>query len=76
MKKSGLFFCFLLFLFRVYGQVTPTPDKLWGKLFEDVQLTRAMGDNKTFVDMVPQFRPAVILKKYTQLKNKDSAVKF
>jgi alpha,alpha-trehalase len=50
-----------------------TPDKLWGQLFIDVQMTRAMGDNKTFVDMVPKYKPAVILKKYASLKKKDSA---
>ena len=54
-------------------QTTPTPDKLWGKLFEDVQLKRALDDNKTFVDMVPQYSPQVILKKYQQLKKRDSA---
>src|SRR5829696_9079635 len=59
--------------FFAQSQVTPTPDKLWGKLFEDVQTKRAMGDNKTFVDMVPQYKPEVIVKKYMQLKNKDSA---
>jgi alpha,alpha-trehalase len=32
-----------------------------------------MGDNKTFVDMVPQYKPDVILKKYAALKKKDSA---
>jgi alpha,alpha-trehalase len=56
-----------------HAQLTPTPDKLWGALFKDVQLTRAFGDNKTFVDMVPQYQPAVILKKYARLKKKDSA---
>lgn len=63
----------LLFAIIVYAQTTPTPDKLWGPLFKDVQLKKVMGDNKTFVDMVPQFKPYVILKKYAQLKNKDSA---
>jgi alpha,alpha-trehalase len=63
----------LLLVTIVHAQTTPTPDKLWGPLFKDVQLARAMGDNKTFVDMVPQFRPDVILKKYRALKGKDSA---
>jgi len=68
-------FCFIATAITcsLYAQNTPTPDKTWGKLFEDVQLTRAMGDNKTFVDMVPQHSPPVILKKYQQLKKKDSA---
>ncbi|RYF84338.1 MAG: alpha,alpha-trehalase TreA [Chitinophagaceae bacterium] len=55
------------------AQVTPTPDKLWGQFFVDVQTKQALSDNKTFVDMVPQHKPAVILKKYAQLKRKDSA---
>ena len=73
MKKrlSGCFFS-LLILF-VSAQTTPTPDKLWGPLFKDVQLTRAFGDNKTFVDMVPQQSPQVILNKYAQLPKRDSA---
>lgn len=54
-------------------QVTPTPDRLWGELFVEVQMTRALDDNKTFVDMVPQFSPEVIMKRYGQLKQKDSA---
>ncbi len=63
----------LLFsVFFVRAQTT-TPDKLWGSLFKDVQLTKALGDNKTFVDMVPQYKPDVILKKYASLKKRDSA---
>ena len=73
MKKPGIFFISFLLLVHAHSQVTPTPDKLWGKLFEDVQLTKALGDNKTFVDMVPQYKPEVILKKYSALKKKDSA---
>lgn len=68
-----LFSFFLLFATLAQAQVTPTPDKLWGQLFKDVQRTRAFGDNKTFVDMVPQQAPQVILNKYAQLKNRDSA---
>lgn len=71
MKK--LFSSVFLFASLAQAQVTPTPDKLWGSLFKDVQLTRAFGDNKTFVDMVPQYGPEVILKKYGFLKTKDSA---
>ncbi len=45
-------------------QRPPTPDKIWGKLFTDVQITRALGDNKTFVDAVPKSAPSIILQKY------------
>ncbi len=72
MKKVASFFSFLLLLSSGWSQTTPTPDKLWGPLFKDVQLTRAFGDNKTFVDMVPQYSPQVILKKYAAVKTKDS----
>lgn len=71
--KHFLLPLFLLLVNIAQSQLTPTPDKLWGKLFEDVQLKRALGDNKTFVDMVPQHKPEVILKKYAGLKKKDSA---
>jgi alpha,alpha-trehalase len=71
--KRFLLPLFLFFTGTVQCQVTLTPDILWGKLFEDVQLKRALGDNKSFVDMVPQFKPDLILKKYAALKNKDSA---
>lgn len=73
MKRLVSFFSLVFFLSNAWSQLTPTPDKLWGPLFKDVQLTRAFGDNKTFVDMVPQHRPEVILKKYAGLKVKDSA---
>jgi len=43
-----------------------TPDKIWGKLFTDIQLNMVLGDNKTFVDAVPKFSPKVILKKYQE----------
>lgn len=45
-----------------------TPDEIWGKLFTDVQLSRALGDNKTFVDAVPKFSPASTLQMYKEIK--------
>ncbi|WP_121354182.1 alpha,alpha-trehalase TreA [Flavisolibacter nicotianae] len=71
MKKLSPLFLFLVTI--IHAQTTLTPDKLWDGLFKDVQLTRAFGDNKTFVDMVPQYKPNVILKKYAALKKRDSA---
>lgn len=74
MKK---FFVFLLFqswfLFPAYAQKAAQPDSLWQQLFVDVQMSRAIGDNKTFVDMVPRENPSVIISHYRQLKIKDSA---
>lgn len=48
-----------------------TPDKIWGKLFVDVQLNMALGDNKTFVDAIPKFLPQLILSRYASLQNKQ-----
>ncbi|MEO6454912.1 MAG: alpha,alpha-trehalase TreA [Ginsengibacter sp.] len=45
-----------------------TPDKIYGTLFKDIQLKKALGDNKTFADAVPKFLPSVILKKYSAQK--------
>jgi alpha,alpha-trehalase len=73
MKKLLLGFLCSCFLLISRAQITPTPDKLWGPLFEDVQLTRAFGDNKTFVDMVPQYPRHEILRNYSRLQEKDSA---
>ncbi|MBB1285400.1 alpha,alpha-trehalase TreA [Flavisolibacter sp. BT320] len=73
MKKPLTFIAILLFISEGFAQVTPTPDSLWGKLFKDVQTTRAFGDNKTFVDMVPHQSPQVILQKYAGLRKRDSA---
>jgi len=51
-----------------------TPDKLWGKLFVDVQLQMVLGDNKTFVDAVPKYSPGIILRKYrSALESKDTS---
>lgn len=51
-----------------------TPDKIWGRLFIDVQLKMALNDNKTFVDAVPKYAPEIILKKYqTLVKNRDTS---
>lgn len=72
MKKLFLLFPVLCALLA-QSQTSPTPDKLWGPLFKDVQLTRAMGDGKTFVDMVPQQSPGAVLAKYARLKKRDSA---
>ncbi len=71
MKKLPILFCLVAGF--AHAQVTPTPDKIWGPLFKDVQLTMALGDNKSFVDMVPKAPPQDILKKYRRVRKKDSA---
>ncbi|MEJ7912334.1 MAG: trehalase family glycosidase, partial [Chitinophagaceae bacterium] len=73
MKKMTLSFILLCSVLLSGAQILSTPDKLWGRLFTEVQLQRALGDNKTFVDMVPQSTPDVILQKFARMKTKDSA---
>ncbi len=46
-----------------------TPDKIYGTLFKDIQLQKVLSDNKTFVDAVPKYSPAIILKRYAAQKN-------
>jgi alpha,alpha-trehalase len=48
----------------------PTPDKLYGPLFKEIQLKRVFADNKTFVDCTPKYAPETILKKYNEQKLK------
>ncbi|HZH96250.1 MAG TPA: trehalase family glycosidase, partial [Flavisolibacter sp.] len=73
MKRFGLSLILCTYIGISTAQTIITPDKRWGNLFKEVQQKRAMGDNKTFVDMVPQGAPAAILRKYQLLKNRDSA---
>lgn len=54
-----------------------TPDQIWGKLFQDVQLSMVLGDNKSFVDAVPKYGKEVILKKYDSiLSAKDTSFRL
>ena len=61
---------FLLLAANELQSQNPTPDKLYGVLFRDVQTKRVFADNKTFVDCLPKFPPDVILKKYNHQKGK------
>ncbi len=74
--KTGLFLFFLLFsfLFSV-AQTELTPDKIYGQLFIDVQMSRIFPDNKTFADCVPKRDPKAIVTDYLKIKE-DSSVRF
>jgi alpha,alpha-trehalase len=72
MTKLFLLLAFCIGIVQAHTQVTPTPDKLWGDLFKQVQLTRVFSDNKTFVDCTPKSEPSYILKEYAAQKAKDS----
>src|SRR5579872_59024 len=48
--------------------VTTPPDKIYGKLFVDVQMERVFADGKTFVDCLPKRKPAEIVADYEAQK--------
>lgn len=72
MKKIIPLVLVALYFVNASAQNLQTPDKLWGKLFEEIQLRRVLSDNKTFVDAIPKFPPAVILAKYDTQKKSNS----
>ena len=57
------------------AQQPATPDKIYGELFTDVQMTRIFPDGKTFVDCVPKRDPAAIVADYIKIKN-NPAIRF
>lgn len=73
MKKIAHLVLLLLIAAGSLAQFTPTPEQLWGPLFTEVQLKRALRDNKTFVDAVPKYPSGIILQKYKLLTQKDSS---
>jgi alpha,alpha-trehalase len=44
--------------------VTTPPDKIYGKLFVDVQMGKVFPDGKTFVDCIPKRKPSEIVGDY------------
>ncbi|MGV3656956.1 MAG: alpha,alpha-trehalase TreA [Chitinophagaceae bacterium] len=73
MKRNVFLLVAFIAALQLTAQKVQTPDLLWQKLFEEVQLKRIFPDNKTFVDMVPRYEPQVIINKYNALKSKDTA---
>ncbi|MDX2046586.1 MAG: alpha,alpha-trehalase TreF [Chitinophagaceae bacterium] len=68
MKKifSSVFCSFILF--TVPAQQVQTPDRVYGILFTEVQMSRIFPDGKTFVDCRPKRDPKAIVSDYTKLK--------
>lgn len=69
MKKiilASLFFAPLYLIAQ--NKNYPTPDKLYGQLFKDVQLQQIFPDQKTFVDCVPKMKVAGIMYEYGMIK--------
>ncbi len=69
MKRiTGLLLLFLCTLSYAQPIVTTPPDKIYGKLFVDVQMSKVFVDGKTFVDCVPRRKPADIVADYEAAK--------
>src|SRR6201992_2624069 len=70
MKRFTGFLLFITLSFLSLGQqiVTTPPEKVYGKLFVDVQMNRVFADGKTFVDCVPKRKPADIVADYETQK--------
>jgi alpha,alpha-trehalase len=66
MKRSIGFLLLLTLSFLSFGQLGP--DKIYGKLFVDVQMNRVFADGKTFVDCIPKRKPADIVADYETMK--------
>ncbi len=55
-----------------FSPVAKSPDEAMGELFSAVQLNRVHGDAKTFVDLIPKNRLAVIVKAYRAARAQPS----
>ncbi|HEY0039399.1 MAG TPA: alpha,alpha-trehalase TreA [Flavisolibacter sp.] len=75
MRKTFIAFSCVLFSVCAIAQATVPPDKLYGELFQDVQLAKIFPDSKTFVDCIPKRDPNKILADYKAIKN-NPAVRF
>jgi alpha,alpha-trehalase len=70
MQRSTFFVFLTLCSLLSSGQSLPSapPDKIYGKLFADVQMNRVFADGKTFVDCIPKRKPAEIVADYESSK--------
>ncbi|MEO6722850.1 MAG: alpha,alpha-trehalase TreA [Ferruginibacter sp.] len=77
--KAALFLkCFfpaIICLNVCNAQKAATPDKLYGQLFQDVQIQRIFPDGKTFVDCIPKRSIKDILRDYATKKDARSDLK-
>src|SRR5882757_1690227 len=71
MKRLAGFLLLVITTFLSFGQsiVTTPPDKIYGKLFVDVQMNKVFADGKTFVDCIPKRKPAEIISDYEAQKD-------
>ena len=57
------------------AQSPPTPEKIYGRLFHDVQMARIFPDSKTFADCTPKKSPEQIVADYQKIIS-NPAIRF
>ncbi len=57
------------YLLNLFAQQPATPDKIYGELFTDIQMSKIFSDGKTFVDCLPKKDPAIIVADYQRIKS-------
>ncbi len=68
MKKTCILLVYCCcFVATCFAQLPATPDKIYGKLFHDVQMARIYAGSKTFVDCIPKKSPAEIVSSYHKI---------
>ncbi|MBL0356252.1 MAG: alpha,alpha-trehalase TreA [Chitinophagaceae bacterium] len=76
--KRTIVVCFMLIPLLSTAQqqkYPPTPDKIYGQLFIDVQLHQVLPDGKTFVDCTPKRKVADIMYDYGMMKGPNLNLK-
>jgi alpha,alpha-trehalase len=74
-KKLLFFLIYSCCLLSAFSQQPLPPDKIYGELFIDVQMSKVFPDGKTFVDCVPKRDPALIVADYRKIKS-NPAIRF
>lgn len=64
MKKTIGLFSLIGYLLAAVAQSPATPDKIYGDLFHQVQMSKVFPDGKTFVDCIPKRAPKDIMYDY------------
>lgn len=77
MKRIAIILCLTAYTFALWAQKQEMmpPNRVYGELFEAVQMSRLFPDNKTFVDCTPRLRPDSILAAYQQIVS-NPAIRF
>lgn len=72
MKQRIFFLLFSCICLISSAQQVLPPDKIYGKLFHDVQMSGIFKDQKTFVDCIPKKDPSEITEDYLKIINNPS----